>query len=117
MKCSSRMKYSKIFRFDENTLSLLQNNVEKYNNITASEYIRELIRRDAAEKVNGIRREDFTDIRRQLAGIGNNLNQIAHRMNMEIISQYDIDEVIKAAECIADLKDLINQMYEIWEGR
>ena len=77
----------KCFRMDDKTIEQLRENIEvrnealaERNKMNESGYIRELIHRDHMERI-GIDREEFIRMNRILAGMGNNINQIAHRIN------------------------------------
>ena len=48
--------------------------------------------------------DEFVKISRTLAGIGNNINQIAHNTNMEVYSQYDAEKLLEGLSTLADIK-------------
>ena len=71
----------KHYRFDCSTDNMLQELLErKESKVSESEYVRELIRRDYSASI-GIDPSDLVVIKRQLIGIGRNINQIAHCFN------------------------------------
>ena len=93
----------KCYRFDDRTLDILKKNIESRNEQLADRnkmneaaYIRDLIHRDNMDNI-GIDRAEFIGMNKKLAGMGNNLNQIAHRLNSnEYSASYIevIDELI-----------------------
>lgn len=111
-----RYTINKIFRFDENTVGILKKNVEKRNKavkkkISESEYVRNLILKDNFEQLTvGVDREAYGDMIRIMAGIGNNLNQIAHKMNMDIYDKTDIETIKDTKEQMLDIKALLQEV-------
>lgn len=110
----------KVLRMDTGTNELLKKNVQnrklqrkKY--LSESGYIRELIYRDSMEDI-GIDKEEFKKLMRIMVGCGNNLNQIAHNMNMDIFSANDVGEIRRCIEEIEvmkkEIKKLENLFYE-----
>lgn len=129
-KCSDRVQYvnnmefrkmkqiRKFYRFDDRTEKMLKENLldinrEQKKKITESEYIRDLICRDSMDRV-GIDKNVIIDIRRQLAGLGNNINQIAHRFNSGLYDMYDIDNL---TGCINDIRKIREFTDELTGGR
>lgn len=106
----------KKFRIDSTTNNVLKRNVEKRNKatkkkISESEYIRNLILKDNFEQLTvGVDREAYGDMVRILAGIGNNLNQIAHKMNMDIYDKTDIETIKDIKEQMLDIKALLQEV-------
>ena len=73
----------KSYRFDPDTNRLLQQNISRADKKKSeSAYIRELIHRDYMTSV-GIRAADLADAKRQLVGIGTNINQIARKLHTD----------------------------------
>lgn len=107
---------NKIFRFDDNCLKVLKKNVEKINKankkkITESEYIRGLILRDDFEQRTFMLDLDtYKDMVRDLAGLGNNINQIAHKMNMDIFDKSDINDVKNASKQIEEMRYKLDEL-------
>ena len=112
-----RYTISKLFRFDEKCNAILKGNIEKRNiaakkKITESEYIRNLIIQDNFEQATfNIDKKTYSDMVRILAGLGNNINQIAHKMNMDIYDKDDIEEVKRASNEIEKLRNKLDQLY------
>lgn len=101
-------------RVDCKTYEILQTNIEKKNQqlkkkLNTSEYIRQLIARDSMEEF-GIDREKLTHSIRVLAGLGNNINQIAHNMNMDIYNLNDKENLEKGLNEIQDIKFCIMEI-------
>lgn len=115
----NKYKVNKCFRFDEKTDNILKHLVEKENEtsnkkISESEFMRELIQRCGHEHM-GVPKNMLTQMSRNMAGCGNNINQIAHRINMDI---YTYEDVWLLRECMKDisevkelLRKLISEMY------
>lgn len=94
-------------RLDKKTDELLQHNLDRANEqrkkkINQSEYVRQLICRDTQEQL-GIDKADFITCMRTLAGLGNNINQIAHNMNSGI---YTIEDLENLRSCMADITQM-----------
>ena len=112
-----RYTVNKIFRFDEKCVSILKKNVDKRNKankkkISESEYIRNLILQDNFEQVTfTLDKKTYSDMVRTLAGLGNNINQIAHRMNMNIFNKDDIEEVKRASEQIEEMRNKLDELF------
>ena len=107
----------KPFRIDPETNELLKKNVQKRKlqrkkYLSESGYIRELICRDSIEEI-GIDKEEFKKLMRIMVGCGNNLNQIAHNMNMDIFSADDMNEVKKCIEEIEAMKKEIKKIQNL----
>lgn len=106
----------KEIRLDKNSLTLLKKNVEKYNSankkkISESEYIRNLIIQDNFDQATfRLDKKTYSDMVRTLAGLGNNINQIAHKMNMDIYDKEDLQRVIIAGEQIEDMRDKLDEL-------
>lgn len=114
----------KLLRIDAGTDELLKSNVRKRKSqrkkyLSESGYIRELIYRDSMEEI-GIDREEFKKLMRIMIGCGNNLNQIAHCMRMDIFSADDIAEIKRCVKEINHMKQEIKKveslLYEGQEG-
>lgn len=112
-----RYTVSKIFRFDEKCVLILKKNVDKQNKankkkISESEYIRNLILKDNFEQVTfTLDKKTYSDMVRTLAGLGNNINQIAHKMNMDIYDKNDIEEVKRASEQIEEMRNKLDELF------
>lgn len=94
-------------RLDQKTDELLQRNLDRTNEqrkkkINQSEYVRQLICRDNLEQL-GIDKSDLMKCVRSLAGLGNNVNQIAHNMNSGI---YTIEDLENLRSCMADIAQM-----------
>ncbi len=119
-----RYTTQKLLRIDAGTDELLKRNVQKRKSqrkkyLSESGYIRELIYRDSMEEI-GIDRGEFKKLMRIMVGCGNNLNQIAHNMNMDIFSADDVNEIKR---CIGEIevmkkeiKNVENLLYAKKEG-
>lgn len=111
-------KYTKRkeFRLDEKTLNILKRNLEKRNlavkkKMSESEYIRELIINDNFERLTfGVDKSSYGKIMRILSGLGNNVNQIAHKMNMDIFDKNDIEELRRTREEIIKFRKVVNEL-------
>lgn len=104
----------KCIRFDEKTDEILKKNLEKKNNgrkkkISEADYLRQLVRCDNMEQI-GLDREALIKCMRVLSGCGNNLNQIAHNMNMDIYTESDAREL---RQCMADVAAIREQIREV----
>ena len=89
-------------RLDQKTDELLQRNLDRTNEqrkkkINQSEYVRQLICRDNLEQL-GIDKFDLMKCVRSLAGLGNNVNQIAHNSGI-----YTIEDLENLRSCMADI--------------
>lgn len=71
----------------------------KESKVSESEYVRELIRRDYSASI-GIDPSDLVVIKRQLIGIGRNINQIAHCFNA---GQYGVVDLSRLDQPLADV--------------
>ncbi len=111
-----RYTINKIFRFDEKCVLILKKNVEKRNRankkkISESEYVRSLILQDNFEQSTfTLDKKTYSDMVRTLAGLGNNINQIAHKMNMDIFDKTDIEEVKNASVQIEEMRYKLNEL-------
>ena len=105
----------KCYRIDDDTLKLLACNLERQNGksnkkkMTEAAYIRDLIHRDYQNSL-GFSSDDFTKISRILAGIGNNINQIAHNTNMQVFNSYDVQQLNDGLQTIYDMKKLLAEI-------
>lgn len=112
----------KLLRIDAGTDELLKSNVRKRKSqrkkyLSESGYIRELIYRDSMEEI-GIDREEFKKLMRIMIGCGNNLNQIAHCMRMDIFSADDIAEIKRCVKEINYMKQEIKKVESLlYEGK
>lgn len=112
-------KYSKIIKLwiDDKCLSILERNLEKRNKankkkISRSEYIRNLILQDNFEQATfTLDKKTYSDMVRTLAGLGNNINQIAHKMNMDIYDKNDIEEVKRASDQIEEMRNKLDELF------
>lgn len=105
---------NKFFRFDEKTDAVLKHLVEKENEtsnrkISESQYVRELIVRCGHEQM-GVPKNTLVKMSRVLAGCGNNINQIAHNVNMDIYTYEDVVELRKCIDDIAESKELLRRL-------
>lgn len=106
----------KKFRIDSTTNNVLKRNVEKRNKatkkkISESEYLRNLIMKDKFEQLTvGIDREAYGNMIRQMAGIGNNINQIAHKMNMNIYDKEDMEILKNSKEELQEIKEMLTEV-------
>lgn len=90
----------KHYRFDCSTDNMLQELLErKESKVSESEYVRELIRREYSASI-GIDPSDLVVIKRQLIGIGRNINQIAHCFNA---GQYGVVDLSRLDQPLADV--------------
>jgi hypothetical protein len=99
----------KTIRLDQHACELMNKNMsKKYGDgrVTESEYIRSLIYADNIENAD-FDKKQFIKMRRVLAGCGNNLNQIAHKMNMDIYTQAD---KVKLMSCMDDVRNIRRQL-------
>ncbi len=108
----------KCIRMDASTLELLQKNLDKINEqsekankkkMNESAYIRDLIHRAHQENL-GFTTDEFAKISRTLAGIGNNINQIAHNTNMQVYNQYDAEKLREGLSTLADIKQQLAEI-------
>jgi predicted DNA-binding protein len=105
-----RYNVIKSFRLDDFTYERLLENMKKDGDVSESEYIRKLILNDSAEKIK-FNKNDFFNVKRILAGCGNNLNQIAHRLNMDMaFTEYDNAELKK---CEMEIKEMRKRLDEL----
>lgn len=104
----------KSYRFDPDTNRLLQQNISRADKKKSeSAYIRELIHRDYITSV-GIRAADLADAKRQLVGIGTNINQIAHKMNAMDIGQADMDRLADALSDVASMREQLQRITQVF---
>lgn len=99
----------KSIRLDKTSLANMKKNMEVLGMENESEYIRYLIQNDMLDRLNFDKKE-FMKIRRDIAGAGNNLNQIAHNMNMNIYSSVDRDELDRCIEDVREIKSQLEKM-------
>jgi hypothetical protein len=107
-----RYTVKKTIRLDMHACEMMSSNIsKKYGDgrVTESEYIRSLIYGDNIENADFDKKE-FIKIRRVLAGCGNNLNQIAHRMNMDI---YTVEDRAALNGCMEDVRMVRQELDEM----
>ena len=107
-------KIQKCFRFDEKTEAILRQLIDEERlftnkNISESEYVRRIIKRFNQERI-GVPKDVIIKMSRDVAGCGNNLNQIAHRVNMDI---YTYDDVVQLRKCITEVAELRKNLQEL----
>lgn len=106
-----KMTYDLHIRLDQKTNQMLEHNLETRNKqlkkkMNQSEYVRQLICRDNQEQI-GFDKEKLLSCVRVLAGLGNNVNQIAHNMNSEIYTMRDLESL---RTCLGDIADIKKQI-------
>lgn len=94
----------KSYRFDADTNRLLQLNLSRAGKKNESAYIRELIHQDYMTSV-GVKAADIASAKRQLIGIGTNINQIARKMNAMDFGQADMERLSDALLDVASMRD------------
>ena len=95
----------KSYRFDADTNRLQQLNLSRAGKKTnESAYIRELIHQDYMTSV-GVKAADIASAKRQLIGIGTNINQIARKMNAMDFGQADMERLSDALLDVASMRD------------
>ena len=106
------MKYTDILhvRISDEISAMLGSNVKKSGNINVSKYIREVIQRDYIERISEYDVADFKNIERQLIGLGNNVNQIAHNMNMDLYTPEDADQLRICMMEISEIRKTIREL-------
>lgn len=97
----------KAYRFDTETEAMLTANMQHMEKMSESEYIRDLIRRDHTEHL-GISASDLIVMKRQLIGIGTNINQIAHHINAGDYYMASPEALEQALDEVADIKKWID---------
>lgn len=107
-----RYTYKKAFRLDDKTLDIMKKNMTDRDINNESEYIRTLICFDHIDNMNFDKKE-FMKIRRVLAGAGNNLNQIAHHMNMNIYSSADQEELDRCMENVKEMRKQLDKIIKV----
>ena len=97
------MKYKKriYVRVSEEVYDMLLKNSRDSKN--TSDYIRNVIKRDFADKIEDCDVADFKNMERQLIGLGNNVNQIAHHLNMAL---YTTEDAVKLRQCMSEISEL-----------
>ena len=58
----------------------------------------------------GVPKNTLVKMSRVLAGCGNNINQIAHNVNMDIYTYEDVVELRKCIDDIAESKELLRRL-------
>lgn len=74
------------YRFTEKTANTIKKKSEAAG-LSMTEYITRLIHSD----LEPMEKDTLAKIYKELSAIGNNINQIAHKMNMDIFDSKDID--------------------------
>ena len=97
------MKYKKriYVRVSEEVYDMLLQNSRDSKN--TSDYLRNVIKRDFANKIEDCDVADFKNMERQLIGLGNNVNQIAHHLNMAL---YTTEDAVKLRQCMSEISEL-----------
>lgn len=119
---ASRLKISKLFRFDEDTDQILKKLVKKKNEnrdkrssaVTESSYVRDLIHKDYVTEL-GFDIDEFLRLKRVLTGIGININQIAHKYNAGIARKSDLISLETEMVMLNDMQQKLNEMIYIWK--
>lgn len=106
-----KLIYDLHLRLDERSNNMLRANLSKKNQqlkkkINQSEYVRQLICRDNQEQL-GFDKENLISCTRTLAGLGNNVNQLAHSMNADMFTENDLKQLRKCMEDIAAMRMII----------
>lgn len=104
----------KCIRFDSKTDAILKLNLERKNSggkkkMSEADYLRQLVQRDHMEQI-GIDRDALGKCIRVLAGCGNNLNQIAHNMNMDIYTHEDARKLRRCMKEVTDIREQIRKL-------
>lgn len=104
----------KSYRFDADTNWLLQQNLSQAGKKkNESAYIRELIHRDYMTSV-GVKASDIASAKRQLIGIGTNINQIAHKMNAMDFGQADMERLLDALADVASMREELQKITQVF---
>lgn len=104
----------KHYRFDQSTDDMLQELLAKTDSkISESEYIRDLIRREYSSHI-GIDGADLIIIKRQLVGIGRNINQIAHCFNAGQYGAVDLSKLDQPLADVTAMKQAVEDMQIIF---
>lgn len=103
----------KCYRMDDDTLKILDSNIDRINSqrsgkkkINEAAYIRDLIHRDYQAAL-GFSSDEFLTISRILAGVGNNINQIAHNTNNQVFSPYDASHLQEGLNTLSEIKNIL----------
>lgn len=83
-------KYSNIaiYRFDDKTSNTIKKKAAE-SHLSESEYIRRLINSDTTP----VEKDILNKIMHYVAYMGNNINQIAHQLNLGMFDNCDIDKI------------------------
>lgn len=105
---------SKCFRFDKKTDETLKNllkiaNEKEKRKVSESELLRQIIMQAKQEQM-GIPKKKLTKMSRDMAGCGNNINQIAHRVNMDM---YSFEDIRSLRNCMSDIAEIRKQLTEL----
>lgn len=110
------MKYTvnKCYRFDQKTDDILKKmlsnaNSNKKRKMSETELVREIIRR-AYQEESGIPKDAFIKMGRDLSGMGNNLNQLAHKINADMFSYKDLLDLRKCMEEVNYLRMTVKEL-------
>lgn len=100
----------KVYRFDIKTANTIKKRAETAG-VSESEFVRRLINSD----LEPIEKDTLQSMQRQLAGMANNINQIAHRMNMEIFDKCDMELIEEYKTAMMELKMEISKLRKKYE--
>jgi len=98
------------FRFTSQTANTIKKKSELAG-VTMTEYITRLIHSD----LEPIEKDTLRGIYKELAAIGNNINQIAHKMNMDIFDENDMQLITDFKTNILEFKLAIAEMRKKYE--
>lgn len=102
---SRERKYQVKVRLDETEMEILNEKFKASGHNSRSDFIRQLILFGLVYKVDY---SELQEVNYQLGKIGNNINQIAHRMNSQKnIYKSDVEEIKKKMEEIWQLQKSI----------
>ena len=110
----NKYNVQKCLHFDKKTNEVLRVLTEaearnRNKRVTESEYVRTLLMQAKQEQM-GIPKNTLTKMSRDMAGCGNNINQIAHRVNMDM---YTLDDVRSLRKCMDDISEIRRLLSEL----